>query len=75
MRIYINKICKDKDRIWNKIKMDFEKMCKCSFKFLKNGDASSTTMLILQQNHKKQNQNLPFFILVNNLYIYNAAVA
>jgi hypothetical protein len=49
MRIPLNKICKSKDRIWNKIKMDFEKICKCSFKFLKNGDGSSTAMLILQQ--------------------------
>jgi kynureninase len=54
MRIFINKICKDKDRFLNEIKIDFQKICKCSFKFLKNGDGSSTAMLILQQNLKKQ---------------------
>ena len=58
MRIPLNKICKSKDRIWNKIKMDFEKICKCSFKFLKNGDGSSTAMLILQQNLKSNSFKL-----------------
>jgi len=50
MRIFLNKICKDKDRFLNEIKIDFEKICKCSFKFLKNGGGSSTPLLILQQN-------------------------
>jgi hypothetical protein len=55
-RISLNKIGKGKDRFLNEIKMNFEKICKCSFKFLKSGDGSSTAMLILQQNplfHKK----------------------
>jgi hypothetical protein len=58
MRIFLNKICKDKHRFLNEIKMDFEKICKCSFKFLKNGDGSSTVMLILQQNLKSNSFKL-----------------
>jgi hypothetical protein len=40
--------------------MDFEKMCKCSFEFLKNGGGSSTPLLILQQNLRREMAFSPF---------------
>jgi len=50
MRISLNKICKGIDRIWNKIKMDFEKMCD-SVSFIADIVTPNISLRIIPPNH------------------------